>query len=273
MRKIISLTALWSALILLLTSVILYIVPHGRVAYWADWSLWGLSKTQWGDIHINVGVLFIIAIIWHGYYNWSLLLKYLKQKKDTFLSQAFYVSLLVTLVFVVGTLFMVPPFSTILDVSGMIKDAATEKYGEPPYGHAELSSLETFVKKMNIEQDHALVLLKKAGIEVKNISDTLYDISSAADKSPQQLYEIMQPAVDKNVIKEMPLIAVPGTGKKSLADICALYDVHLKKAQALLKKKGIEWPEQENLMTIAKINSMEAAQLYDVLRRVSLELK
>ena len=49
MRKITSLTAALSFLLMVLTSIILYIVPQGRVAYWADWRLWGLSKTDWGN--------------------------------------------------------------------------------------------------------------------------------------------------------------------------------------------------------------------------------
>ncbi|RLB96386.1 MAG: hypothetical protein DRH90_24660 [Deltaproteobacteria bacterium] len=49
MKKITSLTSLISFLVLLLNSVVLYIVPHGRVANWADWRLWGLSKTDWGN--------------------------------------------------------------------------------------------------------------------------------------------------------------------------------------------------------------------------------
>jgi hypothetical protein len=37
LRKITSLTALLSFVLMLVTSIILYIVPQGRVAYWADW--------------------------------------------------------------------------------------------------------------------------------------------------------------------------------------------------------------------------------------------
>jgi len=43
-RKITSLTALVSFVLEVITSVILYIVPQGRVAYWADWHLWGLNN-------------------------------------------------------------------------------------------------------------------------------------------------------------------------------------------------------------------------------------
>ncbi len=45
MHKITSLTALISFLLLVLNSIVLYITPHGRIAYWADWRFWGLTKT------------------------------------------------------------------------------------------------------------------------------------------------------------------------------------------------------------------------------------
>ena len=61
LRRIVSLTLFLSVAVMLTSSVILYIVPHGRVAYWADWTLWGLSKTQWGDMHTNSGLLMLIA--------------------------------------------------------------------------------------------------------------------------------------------------------------------------------------------------------------------
>jgi len=80
LRKITSLTALLSFILMLFTSIILYIVPHGRVAYWSDWSLMGLDKTQWGDVHINMGLLFLLSIGLHIYYNWKTILAYLKDK-------------------------------------------------------------------------------------------------------------------------------------------------------------------------------------------------
>ncbi|MGB5619617.1 MAG: DUF4405 domain-containing protein [Desulfobacterales bacterium] len=70
-RKITSLTAGLAFIVMLVTSIILYVVPQGRVAYWADWKLWGLTKTDWGNIHINLGLLFLIALFLHIYYNWK----------------------------------------------------------------------------------------------------------------------------------------------------------------------------------------------------------
>jgi ABC-type Fe3+-siderophore transport system permease subunit len=80
MRKITSLTATLSFILTVTTSIILYIVPQGRVAYWSDWRMWGLTKTQWGDVHINVGLLFLLALFLHIYYNWKPLMAYLKDR-------------------------------------------------------------------------------------------------------------------------------------------------------------------------------------------------
>jgi hypothetical protein len=48
-RKITSLTALASFLLLILNSVVLYIVPHGRIAYWSDWLYVGADKDRMGQ--------------------------------------------------------------------------------------------------------------------------------------------------------------------------------------------------------------------------------
>ena len=68
-RKITSLVAALAFVVMVLTSFVLYIVPQGRIAYWAGWKFLGLSKTQWGDIHINTGILFLLALVLHTYYN------------------------------------------------------------------------------------------------------------------------------------------------------------------------------------------------------------
>ena len=80
LRKMTSLTALLSFVGMVVTSLVLYIVPHGRVAYWADWTLLGLDKTRWGDLHINLGLLFLLALGLHIYYNWKAIVAYLKNK-------------------------------------------------------------------------------------------------------------------------------------------------------------------------------------------------
>jgi hypothetical protein len=164
-RKITSLTAALAFILIIITSIVLYVVPQGRVAYWADWRFLGLTKTEWGNLHINLGLLFLIALVLHIYYNWKPLLSYLKDKarKMKVLTAEFNVALIITVLFMVGTYLLVPPFSWMMTLNDYFKDAGAEKYGEPPYGHAELSSLKTFAKKTGLDLTKATALLQDAG--------------------------------------------------------------------------------------------------------------
>jgi hypothetical protein len=163
---------------MLLTSVILFITPQGRVAYWADWRLWGLTKTDWGNIHINLGLLFLIALSVHIYYNWKPLISYLKNKAKQIkvFTPEFSLALAITLVFIFGAYKLVPPFGWVMSLNEHFKDAGAEKYGEPPYGHAELSSLKTFAKKMKLDLAKSMKLLDQAGYAVEDSNMTLATI-------------------------------------------------------------------------------------------------
>ena len=51
-RAFVSLSLTFSTVSLLLSSVILYIAPFGRDAYWVNWSFLFLNKEQWTACHI-----------------------------------------------------------------------------------------------------------------------------------------------------------------------------------------------------------------------------
>lgn len=125
-RKITSLTASLSFVLMVLTSVVLYIVPQGRVAYWADWHLWGLTKTDWGNIHINLGLLFLISLFLHIYYNWKPLISYLKNKAKQVkvFTPEFNLALAITIAAAVGTYVMAPPFSWVMSLNEHFKHSS-----------------------------------------------------------------------------------------------------------------------------------------------------
>ena len=186
-RKITSLILLISLISLTINSFVLYITPHGRIAYWANWQLLGLTKTQWGNIHINTGILFIIALIFHIYYNWKPMISYLKKKnKLRIFTINFNISLIIVFIVTFGTLYEIPPFSSILDFSEHIKDKSIIVYGEPPYGHAELSTLKKFSKKMGWDLEQSIQLLKAEKIKFNDENETLQEIAKRNSISPKK---------------------------------------------------------------------------------------
>jgi hypothetical protein len=275
-RRITSLTAALSFIMMVLTSVILYIVPQGRVAYWADWKLWGLTKTDWGNIHINLGLLFLIALFLHIYYNWKPLINYLKDKARSLkvFTPEFNAALVVTITFTVGTYLMLPPFSWVMSLNDYFKDTGTAKYGEPPYGHAEFSSLKTFAKKMNLDLSKSMVLLSSAGYAVEDTSLTLQIIAKQNDIPPQRIYETIKPAAIVSESKSenettMPETAAPGTGNLTLADFCAQFSLNIKQVIRELKTQGITSSAELTLKQIAEQNQTSPIDLYEAIKSIA----
>jgi hypothetical protein len=260
---------------MLLTSIILYVVPQGRIAYWADWRLWSLSKEQWGAIHINVGFLFLSSIMIHIYYNWKPVVLYLKNKAKQLkvFTGNFNVALLLTLIVIAGTYAEIPPFSTIIKLGDSLKESAAKKYGEPPYGHAELSSLKTFAKKMDIDLNAGLKALSDAGYKVDNETQIISGIAKMNGVSPQQIYLAMISGSDKKSsfsgkVPELPSSPPPGTGNITLADFCSQYNLNIKVVISSLKEADITSKEDMTIKKIGEINTLSSVEIYGQIKSI-----
>ena len=277
MRKVTSMTMFISLVVLILNSIVLYVVPEGRVAYWADWKFWGLTKSQWGDQHITVGVLFLVAGFLHIYYNWKPIVAYMKNKarEIKIFTGAFNVALALTVVFIVGTMYNVPPMSTILHISESFKHAGSEKYGEPPYGHAELSSIKMFTKKENLDLGESLVLLKDAGLQVSGEKDTLKEIAKNNSMTPQQVYDVIKQAEPKPATTassqgeaSFPDSPKSGWGKKTLQTVCSDYGLKLERIIHKLSDKGVSAGPDETIKDIAAANDLDPMGLFELLHAI-----
>jgi hypothetical protein len=270
-RKITSLTALVSFLLLILNSVVLYIVPQGRVAYWSDWHLWGLNKTEWGNQHIIIGILFLLALFLHIYYNWKPIVSYLKNKARQLkiLTREFNIALVLTIVCTVGAYIEVPPFNWVLDFSESIKTSAANKYGEPPYGHAELSSLKSFASKTGLDLAGSMARLKSAGVRFENEKQTLLNIAKLNKMTPQQVYLAMIPEEKPAAEKSLPDSPPQGIGKRSLADICREYSLEISVILKGFADNDIQVAADMTVKQIAVQHEIGTAEVYEILRNAA----
>lgn len=274
MRKITSMTMLLSLVVLTINSIMLYVVPEGRIAYWADWKFLGLTKGDWGAQHTTVGVLFLIAGVLHIFYNWKPILAYMKNKtrQVRVFTGSFNVALVVTAIFVVGTYYNIPPMSTILHISESIKDSAAVTYGEPPYGHAESSTLKMFAKRENLDIEKSMELLEEAGIQVKGKEDILKDVADANNRSPQQIYEIMKPALNADQeenIASFPDAPESGWGKKILSDACDEFGLDIDQIITKLGDKGLVAEAEMNIKEIAGANDIDPMGIFEAIHEIA----
>lgn len=275
-RKITSMTMLLSLLVLILNSIILYVVPEGRVAYWADWKFFGLTKGDWSAQHTTVGVLFLVAGLLHIYFNWRPIVAYMKNRtrQIKIFTGSFNVALALTVIFVAGTYYNIPPMSTILEISESFKDSASYTYGEPPYGHAESSSLKMFTTRENLDLDKSMELLIEEGMTFDGPQDTLKAIAKTNNRSPQQIYEIIKPALKiaepetKSVTARFPDAPESGWGKKKLSDACDEYGLDLNRILKQLGDKGLVAEAEMNIKDIAAVNDMDPMGVFEALHEI-----
>jgi len=243
-RRVTTLTLTLSFLLMVYSGIMLFVTPPGRIAHWANWSLWGLTKEQYSAVHINFMVLFLAAAALHIYFNWKVLIAFLKNKvrRLVVLNREFIIALVLCLVVLTGTLLQWPPFRNLMAFNERVKDSWARSYGEPPYGHAELSSLQLLSQRLGLDPDQARQRLEAGGFRVEGLQQTLADMAEKNGVSPQALYETLLPPAGPGepvVRTSDDDLNIPGLGRKTLAELAERGLFRLPDALRRLQDRGV----------------------------------
>jgi len=184
MRKWISISLLFSFIFLLASSIVLYIEPPGRLAFWSNWRLLGLDKHQWDALHTVFGFLFALLSVWHLFLNWRSLARYLKTPLTV------GVILLLSLWVCWGTVTYKVPFRYVIDWQRILK--GSWKISPPPVPHAEAMPLGKVARMIGLEPRQALKRLQQAGIKVSSPQEKFGQIAEKNGKKPEEIFRILQ---------------------------------------------------------------------------------
>jgi len=276
-RGLTSFFTLFGFLIMSITGLILYIVPQGRIAYWVNWELISLTKTEWGNIHIISSILFIIAGAFHIYFNWNVLLNYFKRKAEAGirLKKELSIAGIISLIIVVGALYSIPPISYVLDFNEFIKNSwiVSDEY-EPPFGHAEELSLKTFSIKMEIDPGKALDELRANGIEFESSEQPLMEIAEENGISSMDIYMLIKKFEPSKEIPESKVYTAEmvelefsgtGIGNRSFQGICESFNIDTSLVRNRLAQNGIDIKADETLKKAAEKYNTASLELLKVI--------
>ena len=272
-RAFVSLLSTVGFLVLVVTGIIMWMQPHGRVAYWTIWRFWGITKDQWTDVHIIGGLLFLVSGIFHLYYNWRPLMNYLSGKAQSQLKHKTELGLsaLVLVLVVASGIWSLPPLNYVVEWGSAIKETwvIAPEY-EPPFGHAEAISLHSFTRKQGIDLKAAKETLAKANLKVENDKETLEEIALANQTTPMHIYMAIKslepkfeaPAQGTKWTIELveQKFAGKGLGRLTLQGVCELTGLKLEQAMAKLKNLNIDMKPEDKFKATAdanKINPMD----------------
>ena len=273
LRGLTSLLIAAGFLILTISGGVSYVVPHGRIAYWTDWSFLGLTKTNWADIHLIGSVLFLVAGAVHVYLNWKPLTRYFMGRvKGSFrLTKEVGVAGLVALLVVLSAIYSIPPLSYIPDLGESAKNSWVSREYEPPFGRAELLSFKSFCRKQDIPLQNAIAELGINGILVRDPETTLAEAAKSNGTSPLRLYMIVKQLEGKAVPRVEATILTPeaveekfagsGIGRKTFSEITRSMNLDVATVRNRMAFTNLEVKDDESLKQAAERLGVQPIEL------------
>ncbi|MGD9161176.1 MAG: DUF4405 domain-containing protein [Desulfobacteraceae bacterium] len=194
LRKITSLTLFLSGIVLFINSLVICLGPPTHVAHFSGWLTMGLTKCQWNAMHLMSGILFIIAMIFHVYFNWKPMVSYMKNKKNKtlFSTRAFIISFLLTAYVCTGAVLELPPMGQFINWLRSVKSAHVRNYGTPPYGGAEKAPLKFIAGYMGWEPAKCIEALRKKGFIVQSPDQSIRSIGESNNLSTGAVLDNMR---------------------------------------------------------------------------------
>ena len=277
-----------SFLMLWLTGCVLFITPPGRIANWTGWTIMGLTKNQWSDVHIWFGTVFILTSVFHLIFNWRILINYLKNRTNKKISfkPEWILAVIISAVIMISTIADIPPFSKLMDLNSAIKYSWDKKEQAAPIAHAELLTFAELAQKINyIDLKQIKTNLMAKGIELKSSSITIGELAESHNMTAAKLYNIATTGSNqgqkRNKLRNNTKDASNnntqenhvkgkggyGIGRMTLKTFCAANSINLKNAVKKLRQKAPDTSINADtpMRSIADALNIHPSQMRDIL--------
>jgi hypothetical protein len=254
----------FSFLLSLISGILLYFTPQGKIAHWTNWTILGLDKEMWAALHINSSLIFFVIFIFHLYFNWRVLVRYVKKRAEMAfnLKYEFVFASIISIFIVVATLFNIEPFKTVIKWNDDIKNYwASQAQAQPPIPHAEDMNVTDFCKNFNISYEFFEQKMNQKNRIFKNKNETIKDIAHRNKISPADIYRFLTPSMynkqdwGTNQAQGQPGVHLQiqgqGWGRKTLQDVCKTINIDMDKAINILSRNGIKASKNELVRNIA----------------------
>ena len=248
-----------SFLMLLTSGVVVYATPRGRTAHWTGWTFAGLDKEQWGGIHTTSALLFILIAGIHLFFNWKVLLNYVRSRRAAGfrLKRELIAAVAVCLLIFAGTLYNVPPLSTVLSFHDQIKDYWDRTSAAPPVSHAETLTLERYARQISVPLDEAAAALRVHGVKHAAPTMRVSEIASEAGVTPDVIHRwILPEGRHTSAGGREPRPGGYGLGRMTVGQYCATSGLDPSLLLAELRKRGRSASSDYTMRAVASLLNM-----------------
>ncbi len=259
-------------LIMVVTGVVLYLSPRGRIANWTGWEMLGLAKDEWAGLHINIAIILLAASVLHLIYNWKPFVSYLRSRAGKINAMRREAGLAAVILLATGmfSFFEIAPFGTVLAWQQQIKDYWEQTPLAPaPYPHADETPLDRFSAETGYELEAVLTSLKSNGLKVPDVKLTIGQIAERNGLVPAAVYEAIRSNLGAGVKQtHSPGATAGGQGRgfMTLAEVCGPAGLDLARVLDALKARGIDAAGETRLFEIAQSLGTQPGQVLQELK-------
>lgn len=265
-RSFASLGLTLAGLVLLLSGLVLYVAPPGRVAHWSRWTLGGLDKERWQAVHTVFALLFVAGSVLHVVVNWRVLKLYLAGtgRAGSRRAPELAAATAVFLVALGGTLAGVPPFESLMALGEAAREAWVARGAEPPVAHAEAMPLPALAEAAKVPLEQGVENLRAAGVRVEGHETTLARLARQTGRTPQQLFVVFRGS-QAGAPAARPASG-GGYGRRTVSDVCAELGITVDEGLARLREAGVEASPVTALRDLVDPQGRSPHELLEVLR-------
>lgn len=254
-------------LVMVVSGVVLFIAPPGRVANWTDWSVLGFSRTQWTNFHFTFIVVFLVVGTLHlFYFNWKQFWAYVTSKAEGGLrfKKEMLAALILSLVLLIGTYAKLPPMIGIADLGEYLAASWEENKVQAPAVHAELLTLRQYAETIKEPVDKVLAVLREKGYEPSGPDQVLKELAEKYKIPPNQIDALFKK--DGQYASGATPTGGSGYGKMKLAEVAKELGLTAEEARQKLAAAGVSQAEDsQTLKEIADANGLTPVQVLAIL--------
>ena len=282
-----------------ISGAILFLAPPGRVANWTGWNIWGLTKHEWGSVHITFSAVFLIAAVLHLIFNWRPMLGYFKDRLTRRIGfrWEWALALACSGIIFAGTQANWVPFSWLLTASENLRASWEQPQERAPIPHAELLSFTELARQAGVEFTVASNRLAARGFTNLAADTIVATIASQHRVTAQEVYGFMTDTArgrgrgaggEGHNGTTNGVAAAPGSGHqggsgggggggmgwRTLKDFCASENLDLAATLARMQAKGLKAEATQTMREIAVNNGYQRPyELVEFLRGNDSALK
>lgn len=269
-KSFVSFSLVWSFIIILISGIVLYIAPPGRVSNWTNWMLFGFSKAGWQAIHTIFSLTFVFLSVFHLIvFNWKVFWIYLMTKTSNGLNKQkeLLVSLALIIVIFSGTYFNVQPFKAVMDFGEWTTESWELKEDQAPIPHAELLTIKELSQNyVKISADSILLLIRQKDLKADSTGQTIAKISELNNLTPAQLYSIITPASKESNMETVHKPQLQGLGRKTFREIATERGIDVSVLIEVLRKSNIKANPDDKLKAVAESNGKTPMEIADIIK-------